>query len=76
MSREVCKCGHKRGFHLNDRDFCTTDKCMNVCHGYTPVVLPTRGERLVFGVHRLDPAKAWTPEPLSEYWDQEERWDS
>lgn len=75
MNRERCECGHNRGAHLNDRDFCTTDKCMNVCHGYRPIMLPGPGERPVFGKHRIPPRQAWTPEPLSECWDQDERWD-
>lgn len=60
--------------HLGDSDFCAADKCMNVCWAYTPVVLPGPGERIAFGVHRLAAEDAWTPEPLSEYWNQSERW--
>lgn len=73
-AREKCRCGHSRGMHIKDRYFCTTDKCMNVCIAYIPIRLPAIGERPVFGVHQLDPEEAWTPEPLSEYWEQAERW--
>ena len=72
--KEKCRCGHSRGMHMNDRDFCTADGCMNVCYGYAVIVLPGPGERPVFGVHHLDPEEAWTPEPLSGYWEQEEPW--
>lgn len=73
MTRERCRCGHARRYHIEGIG-CATDKCMNACWEYVPVVLPRSGERPVFGVHRLAPEEAWTPEPLAEYWNQDKRW--
>lgn len=68
-----CRCGHKASKH-DDRFGCAAEPCLNLCVAYVPVRLPEPNEPIVFGVHRLDPDEAWTPEPLSEYWDQSERW--
>ena len=69
---ERCACGHTKSYH--DSGGCVVDRCENVCRAYVAVVLPDPGERPVFGVHRLPADEAWTPEPLSEYWEQSERW--
>ena len=73
MSRELCQCGHTRLAHWLGAG-CVAGRCLNVCMGYVPIVLPDPGERPVFGVHRIPRAEAWTPEHLSGYWDQDERW--
>ena len=73
MSTERCACGHAKSYH-DGRFGCWSDRCMNLCVAYLAVVLPDPGERPVFGVHRLRPDEAWTPEPLSDYWTQAKRW--
>jgi hypothetical protein len=68
-----CVCGHRESMH-DERFGCIADRCMNVCVTYRPIIVPRPGERPVFGVHRVMPGEAWTPEPLSGYWQQKERW--
>ncbi len=68
-------CGHWLSMHWTSTGgFCTADRCMNVCNEFRPDARPSPGERPVFGVHHLPADEAWTPEPLSEYWNQDDRW--